>query len=259
MQLSFLLPHIDNTPHQTYVEPYGGSAAILLNKNPSPVEVYNDIFTDVVNFFKVLRNPSYRDQLIHLLNLTPYSRQEFIEALDKNPNDPDIEKARKFFVVSKQVTGGMVTTASPGRWGYAIKDSRRNMALTTSRWLSSIPRLVDVADRLKEVQIENLDAKDIIKRYDTPNTLHYLDPPYLMETRSGGRAYKNEMSVQDHGDLLDLILSVKGKVIISGYDNKLYNSRLSQWNKVEDIPKIASSLRRHQSSSTRTDVIWKNY
>ena len=180
--LKWLLPIIDGTPHITYVESFGGSAAVLLNKKPSQVEVYNDIYSDVVNFFKVLRNQ--REQLLPLLELTPYSREEFAISCEDD-NVDDLERARRFFIKARQVRTGLATAASAGRWGYVIQHSRRGMSQVVSRWLGAIDGLEDVCNRLRQVQLENLDAIDIISRYDTAETLHYIDPPYTMNTRSG--------------------------------------------------------------------------
>lgn len=189
--LKWLLPIINNATHTSYIESFGGSAAVLLNKQQSRIEVYNDIYSDVVNFFKVLRNQ--HTELVNLLRLTPYSREEFRLACNKIETS-ELERARQFFVIARQVRTGLATAASPGRWAYVSRDSRKDMALTVSRWLSGIDGLTDISERLKQVQIENLDALDVIKRYDTVDSLHYIDPPYLLDVRTGGIAYANEFS-----------------------------------------------------------------
>lgn len=252
--LKWLLPIIDSTPHKTYVESFGGSAAVLLNKKQSPVEVYNDSFSEVVNFFRVLRNR--KEELISSLELTLYSREEFTYACQK-PDVDELEKARLFFVMARQVTMGLATTATPGRWAYAIKDSRRGMSLTNSRWLNAIDGLTDVCERLRVVEIENLDAFDILKRYDREDTLHYVDPPYLMNTRSGGKGYKYEFSEEKHIQLLKLLKQLSGKILLSGYDNELYNDYLKDWNKHKDKEKISASTR-GQKCSIRQEVLWSN-
>lgn len=254
--LNWLLPIIDNTPHITYVESFGGSAAVLLNKKPSNVEIYNDIYSDVVDFFRVLRNRPH--DLISLLQLTPYSREEFRHACSTKPID-ELEKARLFFVKARQVRTGLVTTASNGRWRYIIKDSRRGMSQSVSQWLSAVDGLEDVCMRLKMVQLENLDGLEIIKRYDREGTLHYIDPPYLMSSRPGGVGYHNEFSDDRHKELLSQIQQLKGKVIISGYDNDLYNTILDNWLRYEAPPKYTASTRQTGRSSLRQEIIWLNY
>ena len=254
--LHWLLPIIDNTPHHCYVEPFGGSAAVLLNKQPSPIEVYNDIYSDVVDFFRILRNR--KDELLSLLELTPYSREEFSEACFPEEGISELERARMFFVRARQVRSGLATTATPGNWSNSKKDSRRGVAKPISSWLSAIDGLSEVCERLREVQIECLDAIDIVGRYDTEKTLHYIDPPYLMTTRTGGKAYKYEFSSNQHETLLERIKSLQGKVIISGYENELYQDKLNDWHvyrfNVTHAP--SSNLGKNQQ---RQEVIWTNF
>ena len=255
--LKELLPIINNVSHITYVESFGGAASILLNKKPSPVEIYNDIYSDVVNFFKVLRNQ--REELLTLLHLTVYSRKEFEDACQNNKKDSKLEKARKFFIKARQVRDGLGTVACSSKWSYGIKDSRRGMAMAVSKWLNTIDGLEDICMRLKRVQLENKDGLDIINRYDTKNTLHYIDPPYLMDTRTGGIGYSFEFNANQHIKLLKLIQELKGKVILSGYESSLYFDTLVDWNKHKFKPKRAGSTIRNNKSSTRQEIIWTNF
>jgi DNA adenine methylase len=256
-QLNWLLPIIDSTPHSVYVESFGGSAAVLLNKKPSPVEVYNDLYSDVVNFFFVLR--TQRDELLSLLDLTPYSREEFANSLQNQENDSSLERARKFFVKARQVRTGLATTASAGRWAYVVNHSRRGMSQMVSRWLSAIDGLEQVCSRLKEIQLENLEAIDLIGRYDREDTLHYVDPPYLMDTRSGGVGYAHELTESQHIELLEKLKTLKGKVILSGYPNDIYNQILAGWFKYNGDSKMSASTRQTGNPSLRQEVIWTNY
>ncbi|MEI8269907.1 MAG: DNA adenine methylase [bacterium] len=255
--LNWLLPIIDSVEHTAFVEPFAGSGAIILNKNPSPVEVYNDLYGDVVNFFQVLRNQG--EDLIKLLELTPYSREEFSLCCDNDMEISSIEKARRFFVKARQVRNGLATMATPGRWSYTKKDSRRDRALTVSQWLSAIDGLDLICKRLRNVQIENLDAFELIPRYDTENTLFYVDPPYLMSSRTGGINYKHEFSDQDHINLINLLLSLKGKVIISGYQSDLYSKMLSSWNETKNSFKLANSTLKDGEKKERQEIIWTNF
>jgi DNA adenine methylase len=256
--LQWLLPILDKIPHELYVESCGGSAAVLLNKKPSKVEVYNDINSEVVNFFRVLRNQ--KDQLIEQLELTPYSREEFADSCDIQTTS-DLERARQFFVKARQVRTGLCTVATPGAWAYVKKDGNKNAkALTVSRWLNGIEMLEPIFLRLKEVQIEHLDALEVIKKYDTEHTLHYIDPPYLKETRnkkSIGYCYADDFSDEQHVKLLDLILTLKGKVCISGYWNELYADKLKYW-KSHKVEKIASSTNTGEKAYAKEEVLWSN-
>jgi DNA adenine methylase len=255
--LNWLLPIVNNVAHKSYVESFGGSAAVLLNKEQSLIETYNDIYGDVVNFFKVLRD--HKDELLYLIELTPYSREEFAISCTNDENDNEIEKARKFFIRARQVRTGLASVASPGRWAYVKKDSRRGMSLNVSRWLGGIEGLDEVCNRLKQVQIENLDALDVIKRYDTSETLHYIDPPYMMDTRTGGVGYAHEFTNEQHIDLLNLITTVSGKVILSGYSNDIYSSYLVGWNEYKQDAKYSASTRQNGNSYLRQEVIWTNF
>lgn len=253
----WLLPIIDGTPHVCYNETHGGSGALLLQKEPSPVEVYNDIHGEVVNFFRVLRDDP--EGLVRLLELTPYSREEFALAC----GGPDgsagpLERARRFFVVARQVTLGLATTATPGRWCSLSRQSRRGMSLVVSRYLSAIEGLPEFAGRLREVQIENLDALRVIDKYDGPGTLHYVDPPFWIGARPGGRAYRHEYAEKDHLDLLSLLKGVRGKVILSGYSNEAYERELAGWNSEErKLSSVPSTRRKSQRGAV--EKIWKNF
>lgn len=254
--LNKLLPLVDGTTHHTYVEPFGGSAAVLLNKKTSPVEVYNDAYGDVCNFFRVLR--THGDELVRLIELTPYSREEFALSCDRGGCD-ELESARRFFVTARQVMMGLATTATPGRFCAAAKQSRRGMPLVVSRWLSAIDGLPAVAARLREVIIENLDALDIIRKYDYDRALFYLDPAYPMATRSGGKGYAHEMTDGRHSELLDLIKSVKGKVLLSSYPSEMYSEALRGWNCVQ-IAGGSHSARFHKGAELkRTELVWSNF
>src|SRR5437660_2856436 len=161
--LDWLLPLLRSCHH--YCEPFGGSAAVLLNRDPSPVETYNDIDGEVANFFRVLRD--HRNELVEAIGLTPFSRQEFSLAVSKTSDSiPDIEKARRFFVRARQARTGLAQTASLGRWANCKNTSRAGMSGTVSRWLGSIESLPEIALRLLRVQIENRPAIEVSKLYD---------------------------------------------------------------------------------------------
>ncbi|MEO0228327.1 MAG: DNA adenine methylase, partial [candidate division WOR-3 bacterium] len=162
--LDWLLPLLPKTKH--FCEPFGGSAAVLINREPSPIETYNDIDGEVVNFFRVLRdNP---EALIRAIALTPFSREEFEKAISEPTTSlSDIERARRFYVRARQVRTGLAQKASPGRWAHCRLTSRAGMAGAVSRWLGAIEDLPLIAQRLLRVQIENDDAINVIKRYDS--------------------------------------------------------------------------------------------
>ncbi len=214
-------------PHHTYVEPFGGGAWVLLAKEPSPVEVYNDLDSGLVNFFRVIRDPEQVQRLFWLAAYTPYSREEWrlCRATWEQCQDP-VERAWRWFVMARQGFGGVTHS-----WGSVVEASSNNQAETTATWLSAVGRLHEAHQRLMAVQIEHQDARQLIPRYDTPETLFYLDPPYAPATRKGG-GYAHELSMDDHRGLVELLLGLAGMVILSGYDHPVYLPlERAGWNK----------------------------
>ena len=250
--LKWLLPLLPKAHH--YCEPFGGSGAVLLNREPSPVETFNDIDGEVVNFFKVLREKG--EALIKAITLTPFSREEFALACELDPTLPDLERARRFYVRARQVRIGLAQTATLGRWANCKNTSRNNMSGVISRWFGAIDQLPYIAERLLRVQIENRPALEVIKLYDSDDTLFYCDPPYIHDTRGDSKAYKYEMSDYDHKELSEILNSVKGKVAISNYDSaymdKLYPP--PKWKKI-----YAPIKTNHSTKGKRREVLWVNY
>ena len=250
--LDWLLPLLPRT--HIFCEAFAGSASVLLNREPSPVEILNDIDGDITNFFQVLRDRPV--ELIEKLYLTPFSREEFkraIEAKGRRDLDP-VERARLFFVRAEQVRIGLEQTATLGRWAWCKHTSRGGMAGAVSRWMNRVLALWAIAERLRRVQIENDDAFNVIKRYDSKDTLFYLDPPYPPEIRGDTRAYGFEMSERDHMRLAELLHSVKGKVALSGYKCPLLEKLYSDWTRIDAPPKIIHSVK-----ETRQESLYINY
>ena len=247
-------------PHKVYVEPFGGGAAVLLNKPPSSVEVYNDINNHIVNFFRVLKDPEKFQLLYRRLSLTPHSREEHRDACERYADETldEVERAALFWTASHQSFNGI----TGGTWSRTTWQSRRGMALKTSAWLGVIEGLPEVAERLLMVMIECSDFQKIIEDFDTEETFFYLDPPYLPDTRVANGTYRHEMSLEDHVRLLETILRVKGKVLLSGYPNKLYDEYLSGWQtkdfEIASRSTIGSSLVEHKKSP-RIERVWMNY
>lgn len=204
--------------HYIYVEPFGGGASLLFAKEPSPVEVYNDIDSSLINFFRVLRDPEKFEQFYRKVCLTPYSREEYYFCRDtwedcKN----EIERAYRWYVVARMSFSGRFGSG----WGYSIKNTTRGMSDVVNSWLSIIDMLPEIHRRIMRVQIEHKDFREILRTYDTEDTLFYNDPPYVHSVRKGGK-YKYEMSDDDHRELVEMLLNLKGKAILSGYYNEIY-------------------------------------
>ena len=200
--------------HDVYVEPFAGSLAVFFNKQRSHIETVNDIDEEIVNFFRILRDRS--DELERAIEFTPFSRSEYKAAYE--PSYDDLERARRFAV----------------------------------KCWSELPEIMKLAtERLKGVQIENLPALELIKRYDTEDVFIYADPPYLHGTRKN-YLYKHEMKYADHEKLLNVLVKHPGKILLSGYDNDMYNDVLQGWNKVQKNT-------RAEGGRARTETLWMNY
>jgi len=249
--LDWLLPLLPETTH--YCEPFGGSAAVLINQKPSPIETYNDLDGEVANFFRVLRND--KEALIEAIGLTPFSREEFEQAIAESTKDlSDLERARRFYIRARQVRTGLAQTASSGRWAHCRLTSRAGMAGAVSRWLGSAEALPEIAQRLLRVQIEHDTAVQVIKRYDSSETLFYCDPPYPHNTRGDSKAYKYEMTDDEHRELAGVLHKIEGKVAISSYHCDLMDELYGDWNYIEAPTKTI-----HSTKQKRTEVLWVNY
>jgi DNA adenine methylase len=249
--LEWLLPLLPECHH--YCEPFAGSAAVLLNRTPSPVETYNDIDGDVVNFFRVLRDQP--DELTRVIALTPFSREEFHLAIyGETEGVSDLELARRFFVRARQARTGLAQTATLGRWANCKDTSRAGMSGVVSRWLGGVEGLTELAERLLRVQIENRPAVDVVRLYDGPNTLFYCDPPYVHTTRGDAKAYGFEMSDDEHAELALVLSSIQGKGAVSGYRCDQMDTWYKDWKRFDAPAKMTHSVKQ-----LRHECLWMNY
>lgn len=243
---------IDHFPEgyekKVYLEPFLGSGAVFFNKKPGAVETINDLDSDVVNLFQVLRE--HPQKLRRALALTPYSREEY--DLSFQPTNEPIEKARRFIVRTTQAIGAKISSKSGWRNHGCLR-----IGSTPYKWHGLTNTIDQAAARLRGtatnfVQIEHMDALKLIERYNNPDVLMYIDPPYLRSTRKSGRLYRNEMDSAQHRELLDLIKESRAKIIISGYPSELYDEVLQGW--------YRDSARSQTTSTAMADeIIWMNY
>ncbi len=228
--------------HDVYLEPYAGSLAVLFNKPRSRIETVNDLDDEVVNYFKMLRD--YPELLKRYIMMTPYHRSEYKKAYEKADNE--IERARRFCVRCWMGFG------CGNRYQNGFKTGQQATSPNPARAWMELPKIMMIAaERLQGVQIENLPALDLIRRYDTSDVFIYADPPYLHGTRKN-YLYKHEMSDADHKKMLDALINHPGRVLLSGYDNDLYDSMLHNWKKVQKDTQAECGLR-------RTETLWMNY
>lgn len=246
---SKLLPLIQNIPHNLYGEVFGGAGHLVFMKIPSKVDVYNDLNSGLYNFMTVLRNDG--GSLIQKLQLTPYSREEYDNCKNWAEVEDPIEKARQFFVRSQQSYSNTF-----GSWSYSTI-SRRGMASVVSRWLSQVDdKLLYAINRIREITIENLPFEDFINRYDRPDTLFYLDPTYLPKTRESKKVYKHEMTYDDHVRLVKSLKVIKGKAILSGYDNALYDTLGWEKESIGEFTLYASKSKQGKDKPKKSEIVW---
>jgi len=237
--------------HHTYVEPFGGAASVLLNKDRCPVEVYNDLDERITRLFRVIRNQG--EELHRRLSLTPYSEIEFRGS--NEPAEDEIEQARRDFVRWRLSLGGRGDSFS-----FTLHRVRRGMADVVSGYLSMIDeQLPLIVDRLRTVEIVCRPAIDVIRAWDGPETLFYCDPPYLPSTRHEGSrsVYGYEMSEEDHRRLAVVLRSCRGKVVLSGYPSPLYDELYDGWRVVRfDIANHAAG---GSTKARKLEVLWMNW
>lgn len=254
MKIAAILP-----PHNAWVDVFCGSAAVTLTKSPAPIEVINDLDDEIVNFFKQLRERPV--ELCAAIELTPYARTEYTESKTINPRDAGLERARRFLAASMMTVNGAAGSnhaeTNHSGFSYALSYSRMFQEARVSRWNNVPDRVWHVAERLKTVRVENLDARALMKMFlHRPATLLYLDPPYLMERDHG---YRKDANDEDfHKELLELCLKAKCMILVSGYKNPLYDAYLSRKNGWK-----RSSIVTHTKDTTgrdfaRTEYLWTN-
>lgn len=230
--------------HRVYVEPFGGAGSVLMRKERSYAEVWNDLDGDVVNLFRVLRS-SDAERLVAELRLTPFARDEFSQSYETT--DDPVERARRLCLRSFM---GFGSNGHVRRTGFRA-NSNRSGTTPALDWVNYPDALVAVIGRLAGVVIENRDAKQVMVAHDGPETLHYVDPPYLPETRDKGGDYAHELTADEHESLLVFLRGLRGMVVLSGYPSAVYDDALHDWRRVE-----RDALA--DGASPRTEVLWLN-
>ncbi len=252
-------------PHKYYIEPFGGGGSILMGKQPSKVEVYNDVNRGVVNFFRVISDADLFGRFMARTSLLPVSRELFEEYARTwaGIHDP-LEQAVRWYVVARQSFGGMFDSS----WGTCVTTSTRGMSQNTASWRASFENLPLVHERIQRIQIECADWRDCLKRFSGPGWLAYCDPPYISGTRKAG-GYEHELKNSDHEELVQKLLEYDGAILLSGYSHPIYKPlEKAGWTKKE-IQVVCSAAGRTRASGLqgsgkvlakqkRTEVLWQN-
>lgn len=230
--------------HRIYVEPFGGAASVLLRKSRSYAEVYNDLDGIVVNLFRVLQDKEMASELERRMRLTPFAREEFELAYEETTDH--IEMARRTLIRSFMGFGsdGVHLLSTGFR-----SNSNKSGTTPAHDWVNYWDRIKEFTERLAGVVIEQRPAIEVMLNHDSPETLHYVDPPYVHETRGKKHAYRFEMTDYDHKKLLECLVDLKGYVFLSGYDHDSYEDL--GWQR-KTIKALADGARE------RTEVLWMN-
>jgi len=263
--LAKLLPLLPS--HKVYVEPFCGAASLFFAKQPSPVEVLNDLNEDVVNVFRVLQDKETHEELRFKLMCTPYARSEFLRAGEmlSRENLTSVDRAWAFMVRQNMGFSGKKRTDG-GCWSRAFI-SNQGCADTCNSWLMRLSMLDAWRWRLMMVQIDCRDALEVIQYWDSPDTLFYVDPPYVSETRKDRSVYAYEMTDEQHKELVELLLGIKGKAVVSGYEHPLYSPFLQAGWKVHKFHTACYAAGRIRQNGLqgggsalakvpRTEVVW---
>ena len=246
----WVLEHLPE--HRVYVEPFGGAASVLMRKPRSYTEVYNDLDGEVVALFRILRDPAQAAQLRRNIELTPFAREEFLSAYHdaKTP----MEQARRLII--RCFMGFGSNAHNPANRSGFRANSTRSGTRPAHDWMSWPKQIECFTERLDGVVIENRDALEVMRKHDGPDTLHYVDPPYPLETRvgvkSGRKCYRHEMSDEQHRELGACLLQLEGMVVLSGYPCPLYDEEMfPHWQR---ITRKAYA----DGARARTEALWLN-
>lgn len=252
----WILGHIPR--HQVYVEPFGGAASVLLRKPRSYAEIYNDLDDEVVCLFQVLRDPGMAARLAELLALTPFARTEFKAAYEMT--DEPVERSRRLIIRSYMGFGSNAhASAEKGHRSTGFRANSNRSGTTPARdWMNYPAALGEIVSRWHGVIVENRPAIEVMDKHDGPRTVHYVDPPYLPETRAPSnkydlkwRMYRHELTRDDHRQLLEFLPTLKGMVILSGYPDRLYDDVLAGWRRV-------STKAFADGARARVECLWIN-
>lgn len=239
-------------PHRVYTEAFGGAASVLMRKERATLtEVYSDLDAEIVSLFRLLRDPIDCARLEHAVRFTPYARDEF--ALSYERSDDPVEQARRTMV--RAFMGFGSDAASGAQTGFRA-NGNRNGAHPAKDWSNLPKHLAMFCERLTGVVIESRPAIEVVLQHDSPETLHYCDPPYVHDTRSAavtrsGKGYRHEMTNADHARLAEVLHAAEGMVVLSGYAGTLYSELYADWY-------VSTRKTFADGGLDRTEVVWLN-
>lgn len=248
----WILSHLPR--HRVYVEPYGGAWSVGFRKPRCYAEIWNDLDDELVNLFSALRDPTSSARLLELVALTPFARSEFEAAY--RPTKEKVERARRLIIRSFMGHG---SDGASGIYRTGFRGTSNRSGTTPAHdWANYPPALGQIIDRIAGVVIERRPAIDVMAKYDGPDTLHFVDPPYMIATRSranrrpdNGGVYRHELTNEQHVELLAALQELKGMVVLCGYPSEVYDVALAGWRRVERKAFADGAIE-------RTEVLWIN-
>ncbi|WP_298165329.1 DNA adenine methylase [Novosphingobium sp.] len=252
LQARWILQHFP--PHRVYVEPFGGAWSVGFRKERSYAEIWNDLDGELVNLFRVLREPARAARLVEAISLTPFARDEFNAAY--TPARGALERARRLLVRSFMGHG---SDGASGLYRTGFRAASNRSGTTPAHdWRNYPPALVQIIERLQGVVIENRPAIQVMQRHDADDALHFVDPPYLIETRAranrrpdNGGVYRHELTDEQHIELLEALVELRGMVVLCGYPSEMYDDMLPGWRRIDRKAYADGALE-------RTECLWLN-
>jgi DNA adenine methylase len=241
---NWILPILENIDHDVYAEPFGGGGGLLLAKKRVTHEVYNDIDSSLFDFFEVLSKQDLYEKFVRRVSVLPYSKELFDKYVVTWEYEEDqVERVSMWFVIIRQVFSGLI---GGGGWSRGWKSSKA--------WFSVLEKLPEVHERLQRVFLENIDFRKLFEKYDSEKTLFYVDPPYIEDTRVGG-GYLHELTDEEHEELVQILLELEGKVVLSGFKNEIYAPLVENGWEVH-TKMVACSSSSSNKKGLREEVLW---
>lgn len=247
---SFIIPQLPSGYEQmTYCESFCGMASVFLNKKSSTIEVLNDYNFDTHNLLDICKDePQF---LYDRLSKLSYNEKTFLEYKNSSDLGWNYNLGIREYVIRRMSRGGLGKTFA---WSDRLRGGRLG---DLNAWQTGLENIWRVSKRLKDVKLYCQSFETFIPLFDSPQTIFYCDPPYLHETRTAKKVYINEMDKSAHITLLDLLVSCKGKALVSGYRSQLYDDALRHWNRVEK--QVKNNSGQNKKKQERIEVLWKNY
>jgi DNA adenine methylase len=193
------------------------------------------------------RLPEFTDRI----NQIVYSKETYYAAKNADTPKDVLEAAIIAYIRRRMSRGGAVTTYC---WSSRFYNGLPEEISGFERAKKELPA---ISERLQGVTLTNLDALDVIRKFDSPTTLHYLDPPYLPETRISKNVYNMEMTISQHEQLADVCRNLSGKIILSGYPSSLYTKLYAGWRcMLKETPNHSSMSK---AKEMKTECLWCNF